>query len=62
LWHVDNHHIIYQTTEIIMWFDQEEESTGYTDMVSNVVFAALTIAIAALLAMGIWTLRTAGVV
>ncbi len=46
-----------------MWFyDDEEESTGYTDMVSDVVFAAATIAIVALIAMGVWTLRMTGAV
>ncbi len=45
-----------------MWFYDDEESTDYSDMVTDVAFAVATIAIVALLAMGIWTLRTAGVV
>lgn len=45
-----------------MWFDQEErESCGYTDMVGDLVFAAIVVVIVSMVAMGIWVLRNGGV-
>lgn len=40
-----------------MFYDEENESAGYTDMVSDLIFAASVVAIVTVAAMMVWTFK-----
>jgi hypothetical protein len=42
-----------------MWTDDENESAGYTDMLGDLVFAGLTVAIVTVIAMAVWVFKGA---
>mgnify|MGYP000285076609 FL=1 len=42
-----------------MWFDQETDSAGYADMISDIVFAAVVVAIVATVAAMVWAYKGA---
>ncbi len=45
--------------EIDMWFDQETDSAGYADMISDIVFAEVVVAIVATVAAMVWAYKGA---
>lgn len=44
---------------MIMWTDEETESAGYTDMLTDCIFAASVVAIVTVVAMMVWTFKGA---
>lgn len=42
-----------------MFYDEENESAGYTDMITDCIFAASVVAIVTVVAMMVWTFKGA---
>jgi hypothetical protein len=43
----------------MMFYDEETESAGYTDMITDCIFAASVVAIVTVVAMMVWTFKGA---